>query len=71
MSQKSTNTTTGTGNINRNQNARRGGRGQGGSDGKGRDSRGGDCKNSSIAKYSFEGGEIWLSFQTHHYQKRT
>ena len=50
-----TNTNTGGGNTNRNQNAARGGRGEGGSGGRDR----GGCtrgrRNSSIAKYSFEG----------------
>ena len=50
-----TNTNTGGGNTNHNQNAARGGRGQGGYGDRGRGGRTNYCRNSSIAKYSFEG----------------
>ena len=55
MSQTNTNTNNGSGNTNRNQISGRGGRGQGGSGGKGRGGRRCDCRNNSIAIYSFKG----------------
>ena len=39
----------------RNQNSKRGGQGQGGPTGRGRGDRRNDCKNTTVAKYAFEG----------------
>ena len=50
-----TNTNTGAGNTNQSHNAGRGGRGQGGSGGRGCGGRGNNCRNNTIARYSFEG----------------